>query len=131
MDQDETWLGGRLGPGHIISDGDSAPLPPKGHSPQFLAHACCGQTDGWIKVPLGVELGIGPDDIVLDGDPAPLPQRGTAPNFWPMSIVGKWSPISATVVKLFALCCRTVVLSCLSVLSVLSVCDVGVLWPNG
>jgi len=28
----------------------------------------------------------------------------------------------------FALCCRTVVLSCLSFLFV---CDVGVLWPNG
>ena len=32
-------------------------------------------------------------------------------------------------VKRFALCYRTVV--CLSVLFVLSVCDVGVLWPNG
>jgi len=32
-------------------------------------------------------------------------------------------------VKRFALCYRTVV--CLSVCPVLSVCDVGVLWPNG
>ena len=32
-------------------------------------------------------------------------------------------------VKRFSLCYRSVV--CLSVLSVLSVCDVGVLWPNG
>jgi len=39
-----------LSPGHIVLDGD--PSPPKGHSlPQFLAHVCCGQTAGWIKMP--------------------------------------------------------------------------------
>jgi len=35
---------------------------------------------GWIKMKLGVELGLGPSHIVLDEDPAP-PQRGTAPQF--------------------------------------------------
>jgi len=35
MDEDETWHGGRLGPGHIVLDGDPASLPQKGHSPQF------------------------------------------------------------------------------------------------
>ena len=25
--------------------------------------------DGWIKMPLGTEVGLGPGDIVLDGDP--------------------------------------------------------------
>jgi len=30
----------------------------------------------WIKMPLGMELGLGPGDFVLDGDPAPLPKRG-------------------------------------------------------
>jgi len=44
-------------------------LPPKGHSPQFSAHVRCGQTAGWIKVPLGTEVSLGPGDIVLDGDP--------------------------------------------------------------
>jgi len=44
-------------------------------------------------MPLGTEVGLGPGDIVLDRDPAP---QGTAPNFWPMSIVAKRSPISAT-----------------------------------
>jgi len=33
----------------------------------------CGQTVGWIKIKLGVEV----DHIVLVADPAP-PQRGTA-----------------------------------------------------
>ena len=43
MDQDETWHGViGLGLGHMVLDGD--PAPPKGHSPQFSAHVCCGQT---------------------------------------------------------------------------------------
>ena len=36
----------------------------------------CGQTAGWIKMPLCTEVGLGPGDIVLDGDPAPLSKRG-------------------------------------------------------
>jgi len=49
-------------------------------------------------MPIGTEVGLGPGDIVLDGDPAPYPRkRGTAaPTFWPMSIVAKQSPSSAT-----------------------------------
>jgi len=31
----------------------------------------CGQTVGWIKMKLGVQVGLGPGHIVLDGDPAP------------------------------------------------------------
>jgi len=31
---------------------------------------------GWIRMPLGTEVGLGPDDIVLDGDPAPPPLKG-------------------------------------------------------
>jgi len=30
---------------------------------------------GWIKMPLGREVGLSPRDIVLDGDPAPLSER--------------------------------------------------------
>jgi len=62
-----------LGPGHIVLHGD--PAPPKGHSPQFLAHAHCGQTDGWIKIPLGMEVGLGAVDFVLDRDPTPPPTK--------------------------------------------------------
>jgi len=57
-----------LSPGHIVSDGDSAPLPQR-HSPQFSAYVCCGQTAGWIKMPIGREVGLSPGHIVLDGDP--------------------------------------------------------------
>jgi len=79
-----------LGPGHIVLDGDAAPPPPKGHSPQFSAHISCGQMAAWIKMSLGMELGLGPGDFVLDGDPAP--QKGVGeppPNFRPMFIVAK------------------------------------------
>jgi len=52
-----------------------------------------GQTAGWIKMKLGMEVGLGLIQSVLDGDPAlhpPLQKRGTAvPNFRPMSVVAK------------------------------------------
>jgi len=35
----------------------------------------CGQIVGWIKMPLGREVGLDPGDIVLDGDPSPT-ERG-------------------------------------------------------
>ena len=39
------------------------PSSPKGATPtQFSAHVCCGQTAGWIKVPLGMEVALGPGD---------------------------------------------------------------------
>jgi len=53
--------------------------PWKGHnSPHFLAHVCCDQTAGWIRIPLSREIDLGPGDIVFDGDPAPPTERGTA-----------------------------------------------------
>jgi len=49
-----------LGPGHIVLGGDPAPPPVKGHRPQFSAHICCGQMAAWIKMSLGMEVGLGP-----------------------------------------------------------------------
>jgi len=68
-----------LAPGHIVLDKEPAMPPPKGHSPQFLAHICCGQMAGWIKIPLGREIGLGPSDIVLDGNPAVPPRKRAEP----------------------------------------------------
>ena len=34
-----------------------------------------GQTVGWIRMPLGTEVGLRPGDTVLDGDPA-SPKKG-------------------------------------------------------
>jgi len=89
VDQDETWHAGRPRPGHTVLDGDPAPPLPKGHSPQFSAHIRCSQMAGWIKMPLGMQ--VGPGDFVLDGYPAPPPKKGAErrPQFRPMSIVTK------------------------------------------
>ena len=79
MDPDKTWHVCRpqtVRPGHIVLDGDPVPLPPKGHSSQFSAHVCCCKMAAWIKMSLGMEVGLGPGHIVLDGDPDPLPKKG-------------------------------------------------------
>ena len=76
-------LGTQVGLSHIVLDGVPAPPPQKKRhsSPQFSAHVYCGQTAGWIKVKLSVEVGLGPGHIVLDGDPALPPPRGHSPQF--------------------------------------------------
>ena len=83
MDQDATWYGGR-------PRGPSSPSP-KGAHPELSANVRCGQTAGWTKMPLGMEVGLGPGDFVLNGDPATPEKRAHSltPNFWPMSIVVK------------------------------------------
>jgi len=53
-----------LGPGHIVLDGDPAPPPKKGAQPPIFVHVRCGQTAGWIKMPLDMEVGLGPSDFV-------------------------------------------------------------------
>jgi len=79
-DKDETWHAGRPTPRHIVLDGDPAPLPRRGTAPQFSAHVHYGQMAGWIKMPLGMEIGLGPGDFVLDEDPAPrFPKMGRSP----------------------------------------------------
>jgi len=37
-----------------------------------------GQMVGWIKMPLGMEVGLGPGNSVLDGDPAVPHRKGQA-----------------------------------------------------
>jgi len=66
-----------IGPGDFVFDGHPASPRKKGHSPtHFLVHVYCGQTAGWIKVPLGTEVNLGPATL-LDVVAAP-PKRGTA-----------------------------------------------------
>ena len=52
-----------------------------------VAMVYCGQTTGWIKMPLGTKVGLGPGDIVFGEDPAP-PKLAQPPIFglclqWP------------------------------------------------
>jgi len=41
----------------------------------------CGQTVEWIKMKLGMQVGLGPGHIVLDGDPALAPPKGHSSQF--------------------------------------------------
>jgi len=79
-----------LGSGNFVFDGDPGTSRKKGTPTltHFLAHVHCGQTAGWIKMPLGMEVNVGPGDVVLDGVAAP-PKRGTARSFHFMAIVAK------------------------------------------
>jgi len=62
MDQDATWYGGRTRPRRLCQMGTPLPLPKKGAepSPQFSAHIYCGHTAGWIKMALGMKVGLSP-----------------------------------------------------------------------
>jgi len=79
MYQNTIRYGDRSEPSDIVLDRDPAPLPLKGHSPQFSANICCGQTAGWTKMPLGTEVGLGPGDFVFDGDPATHRKKAQPP----------------------------------------------------
>jgi len=81
-----------LGPGHIVLDGDPAPLPKKGadcpsfttSAPPFSADIFCGQMAGGIMTKLGMQVGLGPGHIVLNGvgTQLPLPKRGRSPTIF-------------------------------------------------
>ena len=58
-----------------------------GGAPQFSAHVYCGHTAGWIKMALGMEVGLGPVHIVPDGDTAPLPKMGAGPPIFSPSLL--------------------------------------------
>jgi len=62
-DQDETWHAGRNQPRpHCVRWGLSC-TPKKGAQPHPIsAYVYYGQTAGWIKMPLGMEVGLGQDD---------------------------------------------------------------------
>jgi len=87
MDQDETWHAGRPRPWpHCVRWGPSSLSPKRGQSPpQFYSHVCCGQMAGWIKMTLGMEVGLGPGDTVLDvlDASSPSPKRAQPPIFGP------------------------------------------------
>jgi len=75
-------------PGDIVLDGNPA-FPKKGHSaPIFGPYVCCGETAGWMSVPLDTEVGLGLGDIMRWGPSPPPPKKVHSPNFrlcllWP------------------------------------------------
>jgi len=88
-----------LSPGDFVLHGDPALSSKRGQSPQIFG-PCLLRPNGcmdedvtwyggrprprprcvrWIKVALGMEVGLGPGHIVLDVDPAPLRKKGPKP----------------------------------------------------
>jgi len=57
------------------------PLPQRGTAPtQFSAHICCSQMAAWIKMPLGMELGLEPRGLCVRWRPrSTLHKKGAAP----------------------------------------------------
>ena len=47
----------------------------------------CGQTVGWIKMKLGMQVGLVPGHIVLDGDSAPSSPNGLSPPIFGPSLL--------------------------------------------
>jgi len=41
-----------LGAGHIVLDWNQAPQEGHSSGPHFSAHMFCGETAGWVKIPL-------------------------------------------------------------------------------
>jgi len=73
-----------LGPGHIVLGGDPSATLPKRHIPPpifgpYLLRLRPNGCSAWIKMSLGMELGLSPGDFALGGDPAPPPKRGSEP----------------------------------------------------
>ena len=48
-----------------------------------------GQTAGWIKMPLDIEVGLGPGHIVLDGNPALPNEKGHSSPPLTFSVYGR------------------------------------------
>jgi len=83
VDQDAIWYGGRARPRRYCVRWDTAPSK-RGHITPTFRPIYCGQTAGWIKMPLGTEVELGPGHIVLDGDPAaPRKEHSSPPLFAP------------------------------------------------
>ena len=66
IDQVANGVAVGLGPGDFVLDEDPTPSSPKGgQTPKkfFSAHVYCGQTAGWMKLVLGMEVGLSPGDL--------------------------------------------------------------------
>ena len=60
------------------------PLPQrKGHSHPPIFGPCLLWPNRWIKMPLGMEIGLSPGAFVSDGDPALTPKVAEPPIFGP------------------------------------------------
>jgi len=74
-------------PGDFVLDGDPAPFPKRGRSPQFSAHVYCGQTAGWMKMALWHGGRPWSRPHCARWDTAPLPKKGAAPPIFGPSLL--------------------------------------------
>jgi len=83
MRQGATWYGDMASAQGTVLDGDRAPSAKGGGVPQFWAHVNCDQTAGWIKMALGMEVGLyWSRPHCAAWGPRSLPQKGgRAPQF--------------------------------------------------
>ena len=92
-DQDATWHGGSTRPRRLCVRWEARSPPQKGGGAPHQTFGPCllWPKAGWIKIVVGMEVGLIPGDFTLDGDPVPFPQKGAEPlpNFRPISIVVK------------------------------------------
>jgi len=70
-----------LDPGHIVSDGNQAPPPAKGHSPPIFGpyNVAAKWLYGSRCQPLGMEVGLSPGDCVRWGPRSSSPKRDRDP----------------------------------------------------
>ena len=77
-----------LGPSYVRW-GPRFPSPEWGGAPKFSAHIYCGQTAGWIKMALGMEVGLDVLEVGLSSgnlvlDPTAPPVKGHSPPIYPL-----------------------------------------------
>jgi len=84
MHHDATWYGDRPQLRGLCVRWGPRPLPKKGAEShrQFSARVYCGQTAGWMKMALGMEVGLGPWPHCARLETNSLsPKRGQSPQF--------------------------------------------------
>jgi len=90
-----------LGPGDIVLDGEPAP-PKRGIAPTF--RPCLLWPNGWLDQDAtwyGGRPRLKPHCVRLGPSSPPTKKEHSPLHFWPISVVAKWSPMSATVEHLF------------------------------
>jgi len=64
----------------MLDGGSRCPLPKRGQTPQIFGTCLLCQTSGWMKLILGMVVGLSSGEFVLDGDPAsPSPKGEQSP----------------------------------------------------
>ena len=80
MQQDVTWYGARPRRRRLCVRWGPRSPPKGGHRYHPIFGPCpLWPMAGWIKMPLGMEVGLGPGHIVLEGTQLPLPKKETEP----------------------------------------------------